>query len=72
MTIDLDALEAKARHQSKGPCTGMALEKVCDIRRLRADAAKGYPCDDCERQCEYAGEPMTSCLLERVAYPGRW
>ena len=75
MTIYLDAIEEKAKHQLQGPCTGMAhevLERVCDIRKLRADSAKGYPCDDCELHCEYEGEPMTSCWLERVAYPNKW
>ena len=87
--IDLDLLEAKAKHQLQGPCTGMAhdvLELIAEIRKLRAElrhvkhvrssyadaAAKGYPCDDCEIHCEYEGEPMTSCWLERVAYPNKW
>lgn len=75
MTIDLDDLEDRAKHQLEGPCTGMArevLELVAEIRKLRADAAKGYPCDNCEIHCEYEGEPMTSCWLERVANTRRF
>lgn len=38
--IDLDALEAKAKHQLQGPCTGMAhevLELVAELRKARAE-----------------------------------
>ena len=42
MTIDIDAIEAKAKHQLQGPCTGMAhevMELIAEIRQLRGERA---------------------------------
>lgn len=40
MTIDIDTIEDKAKHQLQGPCTGMArevLELVDELRKARAE-----------------------------------
>lgn len=53
----------------------VVLELIAEIRKLRMGtqaSAKEHICNNCELHCEYEGEPMTSCLLERVANAGRW
>ena len=75
--IDLDALEDKAKHQLKGPCTGMArevLELVAELRKAMAAQewiAQTIVCrhDACAYPCKCGGRPpceaeCVKCWLE--------